>query len=67
METKYSKVFAKKLLALFLSVLMALTCFTGALNAFAASKDSEYLDFITGYGVYGMGRNHRRANSRSTS
>lgn len=41
METKYSKVFAKKLLALFLSVLMALTCFTGALNAFAASKDSD--------------------------
>ena len=41
METKYSKLFAKKLLALFLSVLMALTCFTGALNAFAASKDSD--------------------------
>lgn len=41
METKYSKVFAKKLLALFLSVLMALTCFTGALTAFAASKESD--------------------------
>lgn len=41
METKYSKVFAKKLVALFLSVLMALSCFTGALSAYAASVDSD--------------------------
>lgn len=46
METKYSKVFAKKLLAIFLSVLMALTSFTGALSAYAASvqTDKDYHD-----------------------
>lgn len=45
-ETKYSKLFAKKLIALFLSVLMAMSCFTGALTAFAASvqTDKDYHD-----------------------
>ncbi len=37
----YSKVFTKKLIALFLSVLMALSCFTGALSAYAASVASD--------------------------
>ncbi|MFR5875989.1 MAG: hypothetical protein ACLUFN_05820 [Eubacterium sp.] len=41
METKKSKVFTRKLIALFLSVLMALSCFTGALTAFAASNTSD--------------------------
>jgi hypothetical protein len=40
-ETKKSKVFTHKLIALFLSVLMALSCFTGALTAFAASDSSS--------------------------
>ena len=46
METKRSKIFAKKLIALVLSVLMAASCFTGALTAFAASKqtDKDYHD-----------------------
>ena len=38
-----SKSFGKKLLALFLAVLMALTCFTGALTAYA-STDPGYHD-----------------------
>lgn len=46
METKRSKIFAKKLIALVLSVLMAASCFTGALTAFAASvqSDKDYHD-----------------------
>lgn len=46
METKRSKIFAKKLIALVLSVLMAASCFTGALTAFAASvqTDKDYHD-----------------------
>lgn len=46
METKRSKIFAKKLLSLFLAVLMAASCFTGALTAFAASNanDKNYHD-----------------------
>lgn len=46
METKKSKIFSHKLIALFLSVLMALSCFTGALTAFAASNttDKNYHD-----------------------
>lgn len=40
MKTK----FGKKLLALFLAVLMALTAFTGAFSAYAASADPEYHD-----------------------
>lgn len=41
-----SKSFSKKLLSLLLAVLMALSCFTGALSAYAAgtSADSEYTD-----------------------
>ena len=35
MESKKSKIFTKKLIALFLSALMALTCFTGVLTAYA--------------------------------
>lgn len=40
MKTK----FGKKLLALFLAVLMALTAFTGAFSAYAASADPSYHD-----------------------
>ena len=36
--------FGKKLLALFLAVLMALTAFTGAFSAYAASADPSYHD-----------------------
>lgn len=41
-----SKSFSKKLLSLLLAALMALSCFTGALSAYAAgmSADSEYTD-----------------------
>lgn len=41
MKTKATK-FSKKLLALFLAVLMAMSCFTGALTAFASSKDDYH-------------------------
>lgn len=46
METKRSKIFARKLLSLFLAVLMATSCFTGALTAFASSNanDKNYHD-----------------------
>ena len=40
MKTKFSK----KLLALFLAVLMALSTFTGALTAFAANAENDYHD-----------------------
>lgn len=45
-ETKKSRVFSHKLIALFLAVLMALSSFTGALTAFAASNanDKNYHD-----------------------
>ncbi|MCH5320800.1 MAG: hypothetical protein J1E36_03500 [Eubacterium sp.] len=43
MKTKAKK-FSHKLLALFMAVIMALTCFSGALSAFAASKDIKYVD-----------------------
>lgn len=43
METKVKK-FSHKLLALFLAVVMALTCFTGVITASAASKDVKYKD-----------------------
>lgn len=34
-------------------------CYTRAKGAYLYDADgNEYLDFITGYGVYGMGRNH---------
>lgn len=39
-----AKKFSHKLLALFMAVLMALTCFSGAFSAYAASKDVNYLD-----------------------
>ena len=39
MESKKSKVFTKKLIALFLSALMAASCFTGALTAYARGAD----------------------------
>ena len=39
LESKKSRVFTKKLIALFLSALMALSCFTGALTAYARSGD----------------------------
>ncbi len=41
MESK-SKTFARKLVALFLSVIMALSCFTGAMTAFANSKEDYH-------------------------
>ena len=41
MKTKATK-FSKKLLALFLAILMAMSCFTGALTAFASSKDDYH-------------------------
>lgn len=44
METKKSQVFTRKLIALFLSVLMALSCFTGALTAYANSTDDYHDD-----------------------
>lgn len=40
MKTK----FGKKLLALFLAAVMALTAFSGAFSAFAASSDPKYHD-----------------------
>ena len=40
MKTKFSK----KLLALFLAVVMALTAFSGTLSAFAATADPDYHD-----------------------
>lgn len=43
MKTKTKK-FSRKLLALFMAVVMALTCFTGVLTAFGASKDVKYND-----------------------
>lgn len=43
METKVKK-FSHKLLALFLAIVMALTCFTGVITASAASKDVKYKD-----------------------
>ena len=39
MESKKSKIFTKKLIALFLSALMAASCFTGALTAYARGED----------------------------
>ncbi|MBE6719383.1 MAG: carboxypeptidase regulatory-like domain-containing protein [Ruminococcaceae bacterium] len=39
MESKKSKIFTKKLIALFLSALMAISCFTGALTAYARAED----------------------------
>ncbi len=42
MESK-SKTFSRKLIALFLSVVLALSCFTGALTAYAKSSD-DYND-----------------------
>ncbi len=43
MKTKVKK-FSHKLLALFLAVLMALTCFSGVLTAYGSSNDIEYYD-----------------------
>ncbi|MGN0533448.1 MAG: hypothetical protein ACI4IK_03735 [Eubacterium sp.] len=43
MKTKAKK-FSHKLLALFMAVVMALTCFTGVLTAFGASNDVKYND-----------------------
>lgn len=43
METKVKK-FSKKLLALFLAVLMAVSCFTGVISVYGASSDPEYGD-----------------------
>ena len=48
METKVKK-FSHKLLALFLAVVMALTCFTGVITASAASKDVKYKDDAVEY------------------
>jgi hypothetical protein len=39
LESKKSKIFTKKLIALFLSALMAASCFTGALTAYARGED----------------------------
>ena len=39
MESKKSKIFTKKLIALFLSALMAISCFTGVLTAYARAED----------------------------
>lgn len=44
-----AKKFSHKLLALFMAVLMALTCFSGAFSAYAASKDVKYLDDAVEY------------------
>lgn len=43
MKTKAKK-FSRKLLALFLAVLMAATCFTGVMTSYAASYDTKYAD-----------------------
>lgn len=43
MKTKAKK-FSHKLLALFLAVLMAATCFTGVMTSYAASSDTKYAD-----------------------
>lgn len=48
METKVKK-FSHKLLALFLAVVMALTCFTGVITASAASNDVLYSDDAVEY------------------
>lgn len=47
MESK-SKTFSRKLIALFLSVVLALSCFTGALTAYAKSSD-DYNDANLAY------------------
>lgn len=43
MKTKAKK-FSHKLLALFMAVLMAATCFTGVMTSYAASYDTKYAD-----------------------
>lgn len=48
MKTKTKK-FSRKLLALFMAMVMALTCFTGAMSAFAASDSVEYHDDYVEY------------------
>lgn len=48
METKVKK-FSKKLVALFLAVLMVVSCFSGTLTAFAASYDVQYTDEYVEY------------------
>ncbi len=48
METTKIKRFSKKLLALFLAVVMAITCFAGALSAFA-SDTAKYSDDAVEY------------------
>ena len=42
METKKSKVFTKRLIALLLSVMMLFTCFSGVLTAYAKAGDSRW-------------------------
>ncbi|MGN0522321.1 MAG: hypothetical protein ACI4IQ_06750 [Eubacterium sp.] len=43
------KKFSHKLLALFMAIVMALTCFTGALTSYAASSDVQYNDEAVTY------------------
>lgn len=43
MKTKAKK-FSHKLLALFMALVMGITCFSGVLTSYAASSDTEYLD-----------------------
>lgn len=48
METKVKK-FSHKLLALFMAVVMGLTCFSGVFSAYAASSDVKYYDDAVEY------------------
>lgn len=48
MKTK-TKRFSHKLLALFMALVMGLTCFSGALSSFAASSDVTYYDGAVEY------------------
>ncbi|MCC8016010.1 MAG: hypothetical protein LIO43_01135, partial [Clostridiales bacterium] len=47
------KHFSKKLLSLFLTIVMALGCFTGALSAYAAQDESDYYDDNLAYNFLG--------------
>lgn len=52
MKTKTKK-FSKKLLALFLAVVMAMTGFAGAMTAFAADSHTPYTDDAVEYNSLG--------------
>lgn len=52
MQTKAKK-FSRKLLALFMAIVMGLTCFSGVLSTYAASSNTEYTDADAEYNTLG--------------